>query len=83
MLDSPLIRKVALVETLVSFAVRGLFTGIPVPVALEVIHGKFTDHINQTGIENVLEHTCLICKDKIELVLLQSLPTFTWNTLKK
>ena len=60
-------------KTLVSFGVSALFTSIPVPVALEVINRKFTEHINQEGMENFLEHTCFIPKYKLisllELVL--------------
>ena len=69
----PEIQKVAPDETLVSFNVSTLFTSIPVVVALEVINRKFAEHINQDGIENFLEHTCFIPKDKcislLELVL--------------
>ena len=37
----------------------------PVPVALEIINRKFTEHINLTGIENILEHTYFLPKDKV------------------
>ena len=49
-------------ETLVCFDVSALFSSIQVPVALENINRKFTEHINQTGMENFLENTCFIPK---------------------
>ena len=60
-------------ETLVSFDVSALFTSIPVPVALEVINKKLTDHISQEVIEVFMEQSHHIQKDKfitlLELVL--------------
>ena len=64
-------QKVAPDETLVSFDISGLFTNIPVPVALEFIQRKFTEHTDKTGIENFLGHTRFIPKviSLVELVL--------------
>ena len=66
-------QKVALDETFANFDVSALFTIIRVPVALEIISRKFTEHINQIGTEHFLENTCFMPKDKIisllELVL--------------
>ena len=49
----------------VSFDVSALSTSILVLVALEIIKQIFKDHINQAGIENFLEHTCFIPKEKV------------------
>ena len=40
-----------------------------VAVALEVINRKFTENINQTGMEDLLEHTYFIPKDKVISIL--------------
>ena len=80
-------QNVAPDETLVSIDVSALFTSIPVPVALEVLKRKFTDHINQKGIENLLQHTCFIPQDKcisfMELVLKNCTFSFQWKFYQK
>ena len=57
-------QKVAPDETSVFFYISSLFSAIPVPVLLEVINRKCTEHMNQKGTENFLENSCLISKDK-------------------
>ena len=58
---------------LVSFDESAYFSSIPVPVALEVIKEKFTEHIEEKGMGHFLKKTCLIYKDNVisllELVL--------------
>ena len=60
-------------KRLLTFDVSALFMIIRVPVTLEIISRKFTEHINQIGIEHFLENTCFMPKDKVisllELVL--------------
>ena len=60
-------QKVAPDETLVCFDVSVLFTSSPVPVALEVINGKFTHHINKRAVEKCWEHNGFIPKDSVML----------------
>ena len=52
-------------ETLVSFEGNALFTNISVPVALDVINRKLTVHISHEGLQDFLEHSHSIPKDKI------------------
>ena len=52
---------------LVPFDVSALFTCIPIPVAFEVINRKFTEYINQTGMETFLEHIALYLQTKLSL----------------
>ena len=62
-------------ETFIFFSICVLFTSIPVPVALEVINRKFTEHIDKKGTKHFHENTCLISMDEalslslLELVL--------------
>ena len=52
-------------KPLLTFDVSAPFTIIRVPVALEIISRKFTEHINQIGIDYILENTCFMPKDKV------------------
>ena len=73
-------------ETLVSFDVSTLFTSIPVPLALEVINRKLTDHISQDGIQDVLEHPTISPKTLItllELVLSKCMFSFQQKFYKQ
>ena len=60
-------------KPLLTFDVSALFTIIRVPVALEIISRKFTEYINQIGIEHFHNNTCFMPRDKVisllELVL--------------
>ena len=55
-------------ETLLSFNVSILFTSIIVPIALEIIKGKFTKHIEKS-FGSFLKINCLIPRDSIILLL--------------
>ena len=55
-------QKVVTDETVVSFNCNGLFTSIPVTVALKVINRKFTECIDQRVTDYFLESTCYMSK---------------------
>ena len=73
-------------ETLVFFDVCVLLTSIPVPVDLELLNRKLTDHMSQ-GLKDFLEYSHSIPKDKIitflELVLNNCVVSFQHKFYKQ
>ena len=60
-----------------------LFTYISVPVDLEVINRKCTEHMSQEEMENFLEHTCFIPKDKLISLLALVLKNYVFSFMGK